>query len=270
MQTQANAVSTRLIPLSEDSRLSLALPRELRVMAGETHVWDEVTVIARGERRVISLDVQLEAGAVGQMTRIFEVPEGARLHIFHQVQLEAGASWQNALCIRGSGEVTIRRAIKVSGNGARVALACAAVMDKKSHISVADEVFVESPNVQAKVDTKIVLKQAAKSEVRARQVVGHEARGSLAYERVGHLLLSPQAVAACIPELEVKTDEVECGHAATFSEPDEAEIFYLMSRGLIREVALGVVARGFVNAALSAVTEPWREKASQVLFADYV
>ncbi len=256
-----------LVPLSEDERLVLTSPRFFRVQTGESHNWDEATSILRGEKRAISLDLQIEKNARGQMVRIFYVPEGAKLNIFHRVRVEAGASWHNIICVRGGGEVQVRRTIEVFGSKAEVNLMLLGNIEHSGRISVADEIFTNHKESKLDLRTKIVLNERARSEVRARIVVGENSVQSVAYERLDHLLLGDEAAAAVIPELEVKTDDVVCGHAATTSRPRESELFYLTSRGLTLAEAEGILARGFLLAALTGLRDEQTVGSIQKLFA---
>ncbi len=238
-----------LRPLSEDERLTLVDPREFYVLEGEPPSWDEVTSIRPGERRSISVKIHVQARARARMIRIFDVPEGSRLTLYHHVIIAEGASWDNVIGIRGQGEVTIRRAIDMLGSGAAVRLGCLANMDKNSRISVSDEIFSQAPQTKNDLHIKIVLKQQARSEVRGRVVVNENSQQSTSYERLDHLVFGDQATAVSIPELEVKTDDVKCGHGATTSRPGETEIFYLASRGLSVSVAEQLLTRGFLAGA---------------------
>ncbi len=238
-----------LTPLSEDEPLALVSPREFYVLEGESPSWDEVTSIGPGERRSISVSIHIEARARARMIRIFDVPEGSRLTLYHQVTLAEGASWDNVIGIRGRGEVTIRRAVDVLGKDAQVRLVCLANMEKSSRISVSDEIFSQAAGTKNDLRTKIVLKKQARSEVRGRVVINENSQHSTSYERLDHLVFGDQATAVSIPELEVKTDDVKCGHGATTSRPGEAEIFYLASRGLSVSVAEQLLARAFLAGA---------------------
>ncbi len=60
------------------------------------------------------------------------------------------------------------------------------------------------------------------------------------------LLLSDQAHAVALPELEIESDNVSCSHAASIAPIPENEIFYLMSRGLSRELAKKMLVDGFL------------------------
>lgn len=61
------------------------------------------------------------------------------------------------------------------------------------------------------------------------------------------LLLSDQAKAQAIPELEIKCDDVRCSHAATISRLSEEQLFYLMTRGIDRKEAEKMLINGFLD-----------------------
>ncbi|MFZ0544748.1 MAG: Fe-S cluster assembly protein SufD [Candidatus Promineifilaceae bacterium] len=60
-----------------------------------------------------------------------------------------------------------------------------------------------------------------------------------------NLLLAKTARADSIPGLEIEADDVRCTHASTVGQIDEREIFYLMSRGIEREMAVKMLVEGF-------------------------
>jgi Fe-S cluster assembly scaffold protein SufB len=257
--------SEQFIPLSEDTRLVLDTPRRLQLEVGESKNWDEVSVLSSGERRVISVDIHVAAHAKGRMVRTFSVPKGARLTILHKVTVEAGGEWEAAVCVKGEGEVVIRRAIDLSGPAAKLALYCIARMSHLGRITVSDEAFHLAKDTESKICTKIVLDHEAKSFIRARVCVESQAEGSLVDERINQMIFGDSAAAA-IPELEVKTDQVKSGHAATVSRPSEEEIFYFTSKGLTRDQAEVSLAQGFLSAGLQGLPSERGAEALHVLF----
>ncbi len=60
-----------------------------------------------------------------------------------------------------------------------------------------------------------------------------------------NLLLDKKARADSIPGLEIEADDVRCTHASTVGQLNEQEVFYLMSRGITRDVAIRMVVEGF-------------------------
>jgi Fe-S cluster assembly protein SufD len=86
-----------------------------------------------------------------------------------------------------------------------------------------------------------------------------------AYQTNRSLLLSPDARAESLPNLEIEADDVRCSHGATVSQLDEEELFYLMSRGLTRRQAERLVVFGFFGEVLDRL--PLREVAGELRVA---
>ncbi len=64
------------------------------------------------------------------------------------------------------------------------------------------------------------------------------------------LLLSDQASAQAVPDLEIQANEVKCSHAATVSKIPEEHLFYLQSRGLDRKTAEELIVNAFLAETL--------------------
>ena len=68
-----------------------------------------------------------------------------------------------------------------------------------------------------------------------------------------NLVLSREARADSIPGLEIEADDVICTHASTIGRVDQEEIFYLMARGIPREIALEMVIAGFFDPIMERI-----------------
>ena len=62
-----------------------------------------------------------------------------------------------------------------------------------------------------------------------------------------NLMLDETARADSIPGLEIEADDVRCTHASAIGKLDEEEIFYLMSRGIPRRIAIKMSVQGFFD-----------------------
>jgi Fe-S cluster assembly protein SufD len=71
-----------------------------------------------------------------------------------------------------------------------------------------------------------------------------------AYQTNRNLLLSREARADSLPNLEIEADDVKCSHAATVGQLEEDALFYLMARGLSRSQAERLVVLGFLGEVL--------------------
>jgi Fe-S cluster assembly protein SufD len=70
----------------------------------------------------------------------------------------------------------------------------------------------------------------------------------------------------CKPELEIFADDVQCAHGAATGELDENHLFYLMARGIDRETARALLVAGFLEDAVSSITDD----AVRAVFSDLV
>jgi Fe-S cluster assembly protein SufD len=68
-----------------------------------------------------------------------------------------------------------------------------------------------------------------------------------------NLLLSQGAKADSIPRLEIRANDVKCGHGATAGHIDSDQRFYLMARGVPPDEASSLIVRGFMDDVLDRV-----------------
>ncbi len=84
----------------------------------------------------------------------------------------------------------------------------------------------------------------------------HGAHGSKAQQENRILMLSPKAHGDANPILLIDENDVIAGHAASVGQINKKQLYYLMSRGLSKEVAQRLVVRGFLGVVLSNVPIP--------------
>ena len=84
-----------------------------------------------------------------------------------------------------------------------------------------------------------------------------ESRATSSYQECRNMLLSEHAGADPIPVLEILTNDVlRCGHGATAGAIDDADLFYVQSRGLPRDEAERLIVRGFFERVIEKVADP--------------
>lgn len=97
---------------------------------------------------------------------------------------------------------------------------------------------------------KGVLKDKARGLYRGLVKIDEKAARSDGYQKEDVLLLSEEAEADAIPNLEIKNEEVRCTHGASIGSISKEKLFYLMSRGLSRAEATKVIVSGFFESLL--------------------
>lgn len=75
--------------------------------------------------------------------------------------------------------------------------------------------------------------------------IDYGAQNSHTYLQTHSMLLSPKAKGDAIPSLIVKTDNVSASHGGTVGEIDEAQVFYMMTRGISRRDAVRTLVEGY-------------------------
>ena len=65
--------------------------------------------------------------------------------------------------------------------------------------------------------------------------------------RCDALILDEESRSDTYPYIEVGEQDAEIGHEATVSKVGDEQLFYLMSRGLTAEAAMGMIVNGFIE-----------------------
>ena len=87
------------------------------------------------------------------------------------------------------------------------------------------------------------------------------ADGTDTYELNRNLLLTPEARADSVPNLEIETGEITgAGHASATGRFDDEQLFYLQARGIPADVARRMVVRGFFAEIVESVGVPALEQ----------
>ena len=108
-----------------------------------------------------------------------------------------------------------------------------------------------APNAGSDLLYKGALDDSSRAVFRGIIRVYPGAQGTDAYQTNRNLLLSEDARADSLPNLEIEADDVKCSHGATISQLDSEALFYLLSRGMSRHQAERLVVVGFLGDVLS-------------------
>ena len=138
--------------------------------------------------------------------------------------------------------------------------------DADQHFAQRTLQWHEGPHATSDLLYKGALKEQSKSEYSGLIKVLKGAQGTDAYQANRNLVLSEDALARSIPQLEIEANEVRCTHGATVSPVEEEHLFYLMSRGIDRVTAQKLVVFGFFGEVLDRIRVPRvREELSEAI-----
>jgi Fe-S cluster assembly protein SufD len=77
------------------------------------------------------------------------------------------------------------------------------------------------------------------------------------------ILLFDDAKGRSVPSLEIDENELKAGHASTVGKPDEAQLFYLRSRGLSEKEAENLLVSGFFDPLMKFLSKDSAKKTKQ-------
>lgn len=141
--------------------------------------------------------------------------------------------------------------IRLTGVGAEATfLMLLAGTDTKS-LNIKTNIFHEKENTTSKAIIKGVLDDASKVDFEGLVKIDHGAKNSNAWLAAHLLLVSDQAGGKAVPNLEISENEVKAGHASTVGKVSDEELFYLMSRGLNKQVSTKLIVQGFLESILT-------------------
>ncbi len=137
--------------------------------------------------------------------------------------------------------------IVLSEPGAEAVVVGSFAANGSDQVMVSVKVHHTAPNTKATTTLKGAADDQAFIKFVGSIVIDKNCGSSNSFLTERILLLSDSARAEAVPELEILTDDVRCSHAASVSKIPEAQLFYLMSRGVSREEAKKLVVEGFLT-----------------------
>ena len=147
----------------------------------------------------------------------------------------------------GGDLVRVNETVEFTGPGADVELRGVSFADRGQHLE--HRLLVEHgvPNCRSNVLYKSALHGDEAHTVWVGDVlIRAGASGTDTYELNRNLLLTPEARADSVPNLEIETGEIAgAGHASATGRFDDEQLFYLQSRGIPTSAARRMVVRGF-------------------------
>jgi len=131
-----------------------------------------------------------------------------------------------------------------------------------------------APSTTSDLLYKGALKDKARSIFAGLIRADQGAQKTNAFQLNRNLILSEGARADSMPKLEILANDLRCTHGASTSRLNDEQIFYLMSRGLRREIAVRMMVDGFFGEIFDRIpveaVREWLTGAIERKMAGYV
>ncbi len=158
----------------------------------------------------------------------------------------------------GGDLVRVSETVDFTGPGGDVELRGVSFADGGQHLEHRLLVDHSVPHCRSRVTYKSALQGDQAHTVWIGDVlIRAAAEGTDTYELNRNLLLTPEARADSVPNLEIETGEIAgAGHASATGRFDDEQLFYLQARGIPADAARRMVVRGFFAEVVESIGVP--------------
>ena len=188
---------------------------------------------------------------------------GDTVHVAHVAsRLGRDAKLLSTQVSLGGDLVRITESVDFAGPGGDVELRGVSFADGGQHLEHRLLVDHSAPHCRSRVTYKSALQGDQAHTVWIGDVlIRAAAEGTDTYELNRNLLLTPDARADSVPNLEIETGEIAgAGHASATGRFDDEQLFYLMARGIPADDARRMVVRGFFAEVIESIGVPALEQ----------
>lgn len=198
--------------------------------------------------------LQLEEGAACERLRYLWIGGKAFLYDRAESFLAPTARLHNVNVVTGGHWSRLNEATHLQGEAAVAEMRHVALLGDQQASDLYSKLVHKIGQTNTDQQHKSLLTGRSKSSFTGTISICQDAQKSAAAQLSRNLILDDRSEVNTRPQLEVLADDVKANHGATVGQLQEDEIFYLQSRGVSREEAKQLVARGFVFSALEVLS----------------
>lgn len=144
----------------------------------------------------------------------------------------------------------------LDGAGAEADIAGLCFAESNQHIDHQSLQAHRARDTRSDLLLKVAVRDRARSVYSGLIDVAPEAVHADGYVQNRNLLLSEGAKADSVPRLEIKANDVRCGHGATAGHIDDEQRFYFQTRAVPRADADALIVRGFLADVIQRLPQP--------------
>ncbi|MDE2028163.1 MAG: Fe-S cluster assembly protein SufD [Candidatus Omnitrophica bacterium] len=160
--------------------------------------------------------------------------------------------------------------ILIKGEGTHTIMNGLYGIDGDQHVDNHTLLDIRHPNCSSYQLYKGLLNGKSRAVFNGKIYVHADAQKTDAYQLNKHLLLGKEARVDTKPQLEIFADDVKCTHGATIGQLNEDEVFYLQSRCIPKQTAIGLLSKGFIDDIINTVkSDAIRVKLNRLLLKKF-
>ena len=218
----------------------------------ELHPHARATIVLRhvgNAVRAANVEVVVGDGASLDLVSVQDWDDEAVHLVQFHARVGRDATYKQGIVTIGGDVVRIGSGVEYAGPGGSAELLGLYFVDAGQHLE--HRLFVDhnAPRTTSDVDYRGALQgQGARAVWIGDVLIRKVAEGIETYEQNRNLVLTDGCHADSVPNLEIETGEIAgAGHASTTGRFDDAQLFYLQSRGIPEDEARRLVVHGFFH-----------------------
>lgn len=219
-----------------------------------TYVENLISLGETGERVVSgAIEVFAKAGSKVQVASIHNLGAGLTDLSYRRAVIERDASVEWIVGEMNSGNAVSDTTSLLKGDGSfsDTKVICVGSKDQKLNLTTRAVHFGKSSD--SDMITRAVMRDEATAIINGITKIEKGATGANGQQTEKVLMLSPKARGDANPILLIDEDDVKAGHAASVGQVNPEQVYYLMSRGIPKEVAQRLIIYGFLAPVVSAI-----------------
>ncbi len=138
-------------------------------------------------------------------------------------------------------------AVWMTGEHAKGEVLSIAFAGEGQHQDAGAKMTHAAPETTSRIVSKSISKDGGRTSYRGLVRVEDGAYGCKSHVQCDALILDENSVSDTYPYMEIGERDAVVGHEATVSKVGDEQLFYLMSRGLSEEQAMGMIVNGFIE-----------------------
>jgi Fe-S cluster assembly protein SufD len=204
-----------------------------------------------------NIEFDIAESASLQVVVTSEWNPGSIVYAHHLASVAGGGEFTHITATLGGDIVVLNPSVQLVGEGSQGHLLGAYFADATQHLEHRVFVHHQGPKTVSRVTYKGALHgRGARTVWIGDVLIGSDAVGTDSYEQNRNLVLSEGTRADSIPNLEIKTGDIQgAGHASATGRFDDEQLFYLQSRGIDETDARRLVVMGFLIEVISRITD---------------
>ncbi len=197
-----------------------------------------------------AVEIVLGANAALNYTEFQRLPGRTQTYWPRRAELGRDAKLQWILADVGARLAVADTRTYLRGTGAEARVLASFFGGRRQHYDFTHIMVHEGQHTTSDIEARGVLQGKARAVYNANSVIRKSAKGASGWQHEHTLMLSEEARADLIPELEISEWEVSAGHAASAGPVDPVQIYYMESRGIAPVEARRLIVAGFLASLL--------------------